>query len=306
MGKTGKILSCTLGFIALSMICKTLTLDFDDKNLQKPAPIGSSWDTSELPTSTPLPEMLNQPYHFLGKGHQAFAFLSEDGNYVLKLFKPHYPHLKIFGYKVDFTPIPFAKSLYRFLEQEKFQKKTDKDFRSYINAFSLFKEESQLEYLHLSTTSNLNTILQISDPMNNPRHFNADKTCFLIQRRVDPFILTLGKWIEQGHLEQAKDALSQMAQLLAKRIDLGFIKSTNKIYANFGFIGSRVIQLDIGRLLTAKDRGSPPSTTQPYDVLHTSTYRLKNWLNKQSPELSNYFTQCIDDLIAGKAIENPS
>src|SRR3989338_6008758 len=137
-----KTVFCIAGFLAVSCLCKHLYDNFDTKDLMSPEKAGSSFDTSSYHTSLDIQAILSQKFSFLGKGHQAFAFVSEDGEYVLKLFKPHYPHIEFCNTSFNFTYIPFAKIFYRLFAKDSFQKHLQEDLTSYINAFSSFQKES--------------------------------------------------------------------------------------------------------------------------------------------------------------------
>ena len=284
-----------LCFSILHLLCKHLTLDFDDQDLLPLCPLGSQEDTSHLPTDTPLSTMLDQPYYFFAKGNQAFVFLSEDGRYVLKLLKPGYPQCHFWGCSLSFAYIPLAKTIYKLCKQDCFQAKIHKDIQSYLNAFLCFKEQSKLEYLHLAKTSHLKTRLRLEDPLHNLRLFDADSTCFLVQKRVDPFFPTLENWIKQGDLDQAKRAIDEVIDLLADRFELGFVKSTHKFHRNFGFFESHPVQLDIGRLIMMKHSTDQPLTQT---ILQGQAEPLLHWLQKHYPSLSNHLLQKVQTRVA--------
>src|ERR1700722_581245 len=69
------------------------TDDFRIANITHDIPYHPEWDTSlsheEL---AQLKSILDQPFTYIGKGAQAYAFASEDGKYVLKFFK--FKHLR--------------------------------------------------------------------------------------------------------------------------------------------------------------------------------------------------------------------
>ena len=147
-----KILVCVSCFLALNWVCKTLNGHFDIDDLVKPKESGSIWDTSSTDNSFNYSAVLKQRFHFFAKGHQDYAFVSDDGQYILKLFKPTYPRPSILGIPFDFSPIPFSKKIYQSFLEGNFQRRINKDLTSYVNALKNFKKESILEYIHLTNT----------------------------------------------------------------------------------------------------------------------------------------------------------
>ena len=278
-----KILIGTVSFFTLNLICKGLNGNFDVEELIKPSKKGSIWDTS-IGKSFDIDSLLKQKFHYLGKGHQAFAFVSEDGQYVLKLFKPHYPHIEFWGESFNFTYIPFSKWLYKVVAKEAFEQRLKEDFTSYVNAYTTFKDESLVEYLHLAETSDLKEPLQLFDKINVLREFDANNTCFLIQKKVEPLQSTLQNLLKEGKMADVRGMLENILHLLVRRVDLGFYKPTHKFHANFGCIGLKPYQLDIGNLLTPKDLGLAEDTKTV--ELTTSIKKLKMWLGDHIPSLN--------------------
>ncbi len=278
-----KILIGSVSFFTLNLICKGLNGNFDADDLVKPSKSGSAWDTSSE-KAFDIQSLLKQKFHYLGKGHQAFAFTSEDGKYVLKLFKPHYPHLEFWGESFNFTYIPFSKWLYKVVAKEAFAKRIKEDFISYVNAYTSFKDESLVEYLHLAETSDLKLPLQLFDKINVLRNFDSNTTCFLIQKKVEPLQVTLKNLLKEDKITEVRCVLEKLLHLLERRVELGFYKPTHKFHANFGCIGLEPYQLDIGNLLTPKDLGLAEGT-QTID-LTTSVKKLKIWLGDHIPSLN--------------------
>ncbi len=284
-----KALICTTCFLALNWVCKTLNGHFDINDLVKPKERGSAWDVSSKETSFDHQSVLKQKFHFLAKGHQAFAFVSDDGKYILKLFKPAYPRPCILGVPIDFSFFPFSKVLYQFFSKEIFQKRINKDLTSYANAFNKFKEESLLEYAHLTNTSDLKTDIKFFDKIGILRTLEADSTCFIIQKRAISLENTLTALLQENKVNEAKLILKRLFRLISLRKELGFKKATNKFHANFGCVGLQPVQYDVGKLLTAEDFGL--SQEEADSLVDLSVPKLTIWLHKNYPSLSEYLEE---------------
>lgn len=300
MRRRYKILFIPVGFFTLNLLCKGLNGNFDPAELISPWPRNSIENFSFEEQSFPVESVLQQEFHYLGKGHQAFAFISEDGKYVLKLFKPHYPHWEIFGKSYNFTSLPFARFLYRVLNKEPFQKRIKEDFLSYVNAYRFFKEESLVEYLHPVRTQTLRTPVRLFDKIGVLRTFDPNTTCFLIQRTVKPLGEVLSDLQKQGNTEEIRSVMYRLLELLQKRIELRFYKPTHKFHANFGCVGLQPIQLDIGNLLTPEDLGLAEYSL-PKD-LTISIQKLKVWLSGHFPELEHDLDAVIQQYTTEKEL----
>ncbi len=275
--KTILFLACLM---TLTLVYKGNKGTFSADDLLSPSESGSAWDTSSLDHSFPIDTILSQKFHFLGKGHQAFAFASADGQYVLKLFKPHYPHITLLGQSINFTPIPFSRWLYRTLYPETFHQGVEQDLASYINARIKFQPESLVEYLHLAKTSHLNTTLQIFDKKGSLKTLPADTTCFLIQRKVIPLQIVLDNLTQENRKEDAKLVLKRLVTLLERRVELGFYKPTHKFHVNFGCVDLQPIQLDIGRLFSIEN-----AEIDKKAELQISIQKLQEWVAERCPNL---------------------
>ncbi len=266
-----KILLGVTCFFSINLACKVLTKDFDFQSLISPAPTDSIANHPEQSPS--VKDVLDQPFRYLARGHQSFVFVSEDGEYVLKLFQPHYAKLEIFGIGLHFTLLPFGKSIYNFFGKSTQKKMLNSDFASYVNAFHLFKEESLIEHLHLEKTEGLNTKIHFFDKIGIAHTLDADSACFMIQKKAD----LIGNSLKKASKEDARIILTNLLLLLQKRESLNFDKPTHKFQSNFGCVGLTPVQFDIGRILI-KDSESP-------SAMGRSLLKLKLWLKKTNPSL---------------------
>lgn len=199
-------------------------------------------------------KILSQPYRFLGKGAQSFAFASEDGEYVIKFFRQD--HLKK-------------------------NSKLAKDFASYKLAYEKLRDETGLLYLHLNKTTHLNQTLDLIDKISIHHSINLDEYEFLVQKRAVPVYEAMKQWIDQGKISDAKVALDALFQLLKTRSNRGIYDKDPDLNTNFGFIGTTPIQFDIGRF---KPRQTPPD---PSEIIRI-TDNLQQWLRFKNTELDTH------------------
>ncbi len=248
-----KLLLFTLCFYGTAKFCKKQTGCFTIARISSDLPFHPEW-VVEDPDESQIKQTLSQPYSFLGKGAQSFAFASEDGKTVIKFFRHH--HLKK-------------------------NSKLAKDFGSYKLAYERLRNETGLLYLHLNKTSHLNQILDLVDKIGIHHKIDLDQYEFLVQKRATPAYPALQQWIDEGKTEEAKQALTALVHLLRERSRKGIHDKDPDLNTNFGFIGTTPIQFDIGRF---KLRQTPPDNNELIRI----TDNLQQWLRIRSPELDEH------------------
>ncbi|MGD0664716.1 MAG: hypothetical protein ABSA17_03170 [Rhabdochlamydiaceae bacterium] len=246
----------TLCFFAAARFCKKQTGSFTIARITSDLPYHPEWDAAPS-NEEEIKRILSQPYRFLGKGAQSFVFASEDGTTVIKFFRHH--HLKK-------------------------NSKLAKDFGSYKLAYDLLRNETGLLYLHLNKTNHLHQTLDLVDKIGIHHPIDLDKYEFLVQKRAKLSYVALEEWIQEGKIEQAKQALTSLVQLLAKRTSMGIYDKDPDLNTNFGFIGLESIQFDIGRF---KLREKPQDPTELYRI----TDNLHQFLEQRAPELDQHLKE---------------
>ena len=221
-----------------------------------------------------LPE-LNQPFHYLGCGNQCYAFVSEDGQYVLKLFK------------YASSPVPFAMTQIPLLNHFKPFKpnryakvlwKRERDFRGYELASNRFKEETGILTTHLTPTDHAYPTITLYDKLHCRLTLNLNEAPFVLQKRATPVYSQIQAWISAGKIDVAKEALHNLKLLLKKRISLGLLDDDVHFYSNFGFVGTTPIQVDPGHFTVG-------ITPDPDLEIATKSRELTTWCQKNAPEL---------------------
>jgi hypothetical protein len=234
--------------------------------------------------------ILDQPFYYLGKGYQCFAFESADKCYVIKFCR----HSRLRNsYMYDHIPLP------QFLDKKRkltSQKKTDKllrHFSSYKFAYENLKEEAALVFMHLNKSSNLSKTLTLFDKIGRKFTLDMDHVEFFIQKKVNPFYPTLQQMIAQGDLQAVRSIIDDLMQLLIKRSHLGMFDKDAKLDRNFGILDGRVHQIDIGSYRPIMQEMTNDFL---YDDIKATTSTLKKWLQEQDPSLCDYLDQKVNEL----------
>jgi hypothetical protein len=240
------------------------------------------------PLDPQLKGVLSQTYSYLARGRQSYAFVSEDGQYVIKLPRS------------DSYSLPFwlRSCSFSFLNQ---RRKLDsiakkKRLHSFMNSFCLayreLKEETALLYLHLSPTDDLKTHLTLQDRFGFKYHLNLDKTAFVLQRKKPLMIPIFKERLKKGDREGAKALLESFMDLIAARAKKGIFNKDGSFLRNFAYDGERVIQIDVGDFYR-------PSQLDPcfaFSFQQTMGHVVE-WLGRIDPEMQMWLKKRISERV---------
>lgn len=240
------LFSCLM--LSAPWIATKKTQGFHLAKLQLDFPVQAKWDT---PAPESLHEIFDQPFHFLGKGMQSFVFASDDGRYVIKLFR--------------FDKIK-DKTEYIHL------------FDACKTAYDHLKAETGLIYIHLNPTDHLPTI-QCKNPLGRTMHISLNPLRFVIQRKGEPFEKTLFEARKDPTV--MKKRLDQWCSLIQTRAFAGIRNKDPSLTRNVGFLEDRAIEFDFGNYRA--DGAATPSAE-----IERCRQKTRLWLSKNAPEWVPY------------------
>jgi len=219
------------------------------------------WQT---PSPSPeIREIFSQKFSYLARGAQSFAFLSEDGRYVVKFFRMRHLQSK---FKDHFRP-GVVKRRAENLQAIFFAHKL---------AWDVLKEETGLVFLHLNKTDDLHCRLKVRDWLGRSHEVDLDNTEFVVQERADLIFTRIKQLHAQGDQQGVERALRSFMQLVRTQIERGVFDRDKAITHNYGFVGDRPIHLDIGRLAQGEKAGE-------YERIKA---RLEKWLQENGITIS--------------------
>jgi hypothetical protein len=196
-------------------------------------------------------KILQQPFTYFSKGSQSYVFLSEDGNYVLKLFKQHK------------------------------RKKLEETYTSCSRAFHFFRENTGVVHLHLNHQPEFQCQVLCIDKKGKSHLIEIDKTAYLLQKKAELVYPALAKRMEAGKREEARALLSSLFSLLHEFSRRGVYANDPILRKNFGFIDDHAVQIDIGKFQI------DPAAVHLLNVEEIST-SLQLWIDSHYPELSKF------------------
>lgn len=205
-------------------------------------------------------DILNQNFEYLGEGGQAYAYLSQDGQYVLKFFKRK--HLK-----------------------PKWYRKKGKLLRDVIAgyelAYNVDREGSGLIYVHLNSRNVINKTLVLQDRLAISHTINLDEIPFVIQKKATPFNEVLNDYLSNGNIRMAKLRIRQILDLYARHFHQGIDNHGSGVIHNNGFVGDIPIFIDLGKF------SGDPKLLEP-QVFKKRIEKVASiimaWIKKQYPE----------------------
>ena len=233
----------------------------------------------------------SQPFYFLGSGGQCYAFLSEDGKTVLKFFKNHHIRLWKFLSRIS---LPAGLDGYRQHILHKYLHQSPAIFESCKISYLEFKEHTGLLYLHLNKTDYFKKTLTIIDKLGIAHQIDLDASDFALQKKAEFTNPKLKKLIKQKKLDEAKQCIASIVDLIAERCRKGIRDRDQNIRRNFGFIGNQAIEIDLGSYTKDESLKSP-------EVFRTElldkTEKFKQWLGRRNPELSLFLTERVNQIL---------
>lgn len=285
------ILWILLAVIALRAGFYSLSDGFSLSKIKNTFPVTEEW---QLPAPTAkeqkrIANICGQKFHYLGKGSQVYAFLSEDGQYVLKFFKCY--HLKPVGWAAK-VPLPSFLDTSRQAILDKRYKKISTTLESYKIASESLRDECGLIAVEILPTASINQEVEIYDKLGRKHLLNLGHYGFILQRKADLIYPKLSEWIASNNMDAAKEAIRSMIALIVQRSKKGIQDSDPDLHKNAGLIGTTAILIDLGCLHRNPEAKNKEVFTQ--DLLKI-TNRLKMWLEKQSPELYTFLLQEIEN-----------
>jgi len=243
-----------------------------------------------LDTST-LDAILSQPFHYLGQGKQMVAYESEDGKVVLKLFNPMSPLKK--GWYTRWTLWKRYSSLKWFSREWLSQKeRLFKLFKRHKIAFEHLQDETGLLYVHLSPSEKITHYLHLTDQHGKKHILPLENTPFVLQEKAVPVPTYLTQLLNNHEIEKAALAIGRLEALFEKRTELGITDRIQTMHNNYGFVGDKPIQIDVGRIHMNEEL--IPDKEAEKRRLNES---LHSWVSAHFPQLFEEHKAICSDLI---------
>lgn len=252
MNRWGVLLVVAIAAFVLGRVYYRATDDFRLGNMTHEVINRPEWDTTPVTPEemSHVKQILSQPYHYLGKGAQSYAFVSEDGEYVLKFFK--FKHLRQ-AWWVSY--IPSIPPLSQWKEEDRLKKeaKLSSVFDGYLTAYNHHRSESAILYLHFNTTDHLLGSVTVYDKLGISHKIDLDSVMFILQSKVKPMRGVIIHLLNQGDVSGAIAMINKTFDLYMSEYQKGIYDRDHGVMHNTGYLtlnnGSTVaVHLDVGKM----------------------------------------------------------
>ena len=247
----------------------------------------SLWDIGP-----PTPEQLQlldylstQSFYELGSGIQCFAFVSEDGEYVIKFFKQNHMRAKSL---IDRLPLPPPLKTIRNDRINKRFVLRKKSFTNFCFAYENFKNESALLFLHLNPTKYIKKKIVFYNKRGKAFRLDLDNMEFVIQKRLKPIFPKINSLMTKGKIEKAQTLIASIFDHLEIRSLQGIGDTDSNCRNNLAVLKNNIITLDVGELY---QRPSRPAT---FDEYLLATKDLQKWLDTNYPDLGVFLKNQLE------------
>lgn len=275
-----RIFSFALALFFCVRIYYFLTDDFRVSSITPPAALPSFLkEISFTPKEQEeLALLFSQPFYYLGKGAQSYAFVSQDQTVVIKFFK--FKHLKP-SFFVEALPSFSIFKDYKESVKSRKMKKFARVFSGYQLAYEENKEESGLLYLHLVPTKKQLPTLRLVDKIGREYLLPLDDLVFLIQKKGISFEDRLRAALDKNEWEKAKQAIQKITDLYLNEYSKGMYDYDRGVLYNTGFVDDTPFHLDVGQL--TKNAQYREASIYRYHLLEMYG-EIQNWIKKNFPD----------------------
>jgi hypothetical protein len=224
---------------------------------------------------------LSQPYFYLGRGRQCFAFQSEDGQYVIK-----FPRLDRYRNRLLFRACPFdlfKTSINQRLKSHAHRK--EKLFTSFEISCDELQEDTAIVAMFNAPKNGKK--LEITDRLGRVFWLSLENTGFILQRKLRLFRDVFQEALAKGDRSAIDCILEQFLEVVTRIADKGILSKDGSFLNNFGFDKTRCFQIDVGSFY----RPTELSGNEAFAAsIHASVETLRVWLLHRDPVL----LECID------------
>lgn len=238
----------------------------------------SSLNYGSLPQEDEPPKhILSQSFSFLGHGHQSYAFVSQDGQYVIKFFKFH-PYR--FPWFHALNPVNWIKPDPHFQLR---QQKLERVFVGYQLAFEHDRLHTGLLYIHLCpSTGTYHSPIEVKDWLGLTYEIDLDATCFVIQQKALTTRQVFNYYLRRGEIDIVKARIDSLLAMYVDEYQKGLFDHDHNLIDNTGFVDDQAIRIDVGKLTQDPQTKDPVFVRE--DLEKIGFKRLGHWFSSHYPQ----------------------
>ena len=225
-----------------------------------------------------LQAMLDQSFHYIGKGCQFYVFASEDNKFVIKFLK--HKHLRPFTW-LNSLPMPQKLRQLSDAKIERRKQRVERLFSSCKLAYEKMPEETGLLSIHLNRIPTLTKQIVLIDKLGCKHAIELDEYEYVIQKKA---VLVQDVF---SHIEESEvvGKVQLLVDLVLSRCQKGICDRDRSFVQNVAFSPEedKALFIDIGQFYEDSDMFLEES--QAKDL----TKRLGNlrfWTERHFPQLA--------------------
>lgn len=225
------------------------------------------------------PENLNllvdQTFTFLGFGGESLVFLSQDKNYVLKVFKKHRIHPAFY-----LKPLSFIPQVNDFLKMREIR------YMRFWTSLKVqaedLKNEAGLLCVHMPD-GEMGLKTNLIDAIGCAHPISLDGVTFVLQKKASLFRET---YLKETSIQKREEMLLALVNLYKDLTNKGYKIWDNSISRNVGLLDGKAFLIDAGSVAKLPQEES----------IKQSFKHLKIWVDKYDPERKAFIKKLQEDL----------
>ena len=227
---------------------------------------------------------LDQPFYYLGRGRQCFAFASKDGKYVLKL-----PRTDI--YKTPFWARVLPVKAYREQLEAKNLCRQNFVLGSFDISIHELRNQTGLLAVHLGQSFPQGKKIILVDKLGIKHSLRREKTPFVLQYKKPILMNEFSLARKNGDTQKAEKILDAMLDVIVERAEKGILNRDRSFLRNYGFDGEKGYQIDVGSFY----RNPKIEGRAAYEKsIRDSIDPVLEWLAKTDPEMLDYLNKTLN------------
>ncbi len=234
-------------------------------------PHNDDWATKHL-----APDIFKQKFSYLAQGYQSAVFVSEDHQYVLKLFFK--------GDSIHPWRHVIRKHLLHLREKMYGYDRVHQQMIGATIASNLASDLTGVVYAHLNQSHETLPTIKCIDFFGRTLAIPLDTCRFIVQRKGVSFEDAYSQAIQQNDLPKFERLTHSFAKLLKTRISRGIRNKDVAVEKNFGFIGETAIEWDFGQYECIQF-----SLDELNEELASFLYTAESYFKKNHPQWASRF-----------------
>jgi len=222
--------------------------------------------------------VIAQDFHYLGRGRQAFAFVSEDGKYVIK-----FPRGDIFKIPFWLRALPFEQR-----RQRQIMRKTAREqcvLQSARLAMEELKDATALIAMNFSPNAQheklQNKSVRIIDQAGRSLHIPLCTTYFILQRKKRLFQDVIEEAAAKEGLIGVEKVLDDLFANILERTRKGILNRDGSFLRNYGFDEKGAYQTDVGSFYKVENESMQAVYLRSMEL---SVRPIRRWMKKKHPK----------------------